>query len=57
MADVSAKAVTRRLAVAGGKITLGREAFALLAEGRLPRRSPGDGGKSPASRPPSKRRR
>jgi molybdenum cofactor biosynthesis protein MoaC len=40
MADVSAKAVTRRVAVAGGRITLGREAFALLSEGRLPKGDP-----------------
>ena len=40
MADVSAKAVTRRVAVAGGKIALGREAFGLLAEGRLPKGDP-----------------
>jgi molybdenum cofactor biosynthesis protein MoaC len=40
MADVSAKAVTRRVAVAGGRITLGREAFALLVEGRLPKGDP-----------------
>ena len=40
MADVSAKAVTRRVAVAGGKITIGREAFVLLVEGRLPKGDP-----------------
>jgi molybdenum cofactor biosynthesis protein MoaC len=40
MADVSAKAVTRRVAVAGGRITIGREAFALLVEGRLPKGDP-----------------
>jgi molybdenum cofactor biosynthesis protein MoaC len=40
MADVSAKAVTRRVAVAGGRITIGREAFALLSEGRLPKGDP-----------------
>jgi molybdenum cofactor biosynthesis protein MoaC len=40
MADVSAKAVTRRVAVAGGKITIGREAFELLAAGRLPKGDP-----------------
>jgi molybdenum cofactor biosynthesis protein MoaC len=40
MADVSAKAVTRRVAVAGSRITIGREAFALLAEGRLPKGDP-----------------
>jgi cyclic pyranopterin monophosphate synthase len=40
MADVSAKAVTRRVAVAGGKIVLGREAFERLAEGRCRRAIP-----------------
>jgi cyclic pyranopterin monophosphate synthase len=40
MADVSAKAVTRRVAVAGGKIVIGREAFERLAEGRLPKGDP-----------------
>ena len=40
MADVSAKAVTRRVAVAGGRITIGREAFVLLSEGRLPKGDP-----------------
>jgi len=40
MADVSAKPVTRRIAVAGGRIRLGPEAFVLLAEGRLPKGDP-----------------
>jgi len=40
MADVSAKPVTRRVAVAGGRIRLGEEAFRLLAEGRLPKGDP-----------------
>ena len=40
MADVSAKPVTRRIAVAGGSIRLGPEAFGLLAEGRLPKGDP-----------------
>jgi molybdenum cofactor biosynthesis protein MoaC len=40
MADVSAKPVTSRVAVAGGKIRLGPEAFALLTEGRLPKGDP-----------------
>jgi molybdenum cofactor biosynthesis protein MoaC len=37
MADVSDKAVTRRVAIAGGSIRIGAEAFALLSEGRLPK--------------------
>ncbi len=40
MADVSAKETTRRVAVAGGKIRLGSEAFQLLIEGRLPKGDP-----------------
>ena len=40
MADVSAKETTRRVAVAGGKIRLGSEAFQLLSEGRLPKGDP-----------------
>jgi molybdenum cofactor biosynthesis protein MoaC len=40
MADVSGKAVTRRVAVAGGQIRIGREAFELLATGRLPKGDP-----------------
>jgi len=40
MADISEKAVTRRVAVAGGKIRLGAEAFALLVEGKLPKGDP-----------------
>jgi cyclic pyranopterin phosphate synthase len=40
MADVSGKAVTRRVAVAGGRIRIGREAFELLAAGRLPKGNP-----------------
>ena len=37
MADVAGKAVTRRLALAGGKIVVGREAFTLLSDGSLPK--------------------
>ncbi|MDT8321073.1 MAG: cyclic pyranopterin monophosphate synthase MoaC [Xanthomonadales bacterium] len=37
MADVSAKAVTQRVAIAAGKIRLGPEAFGALANGRLPK--------------------
>jgi len=40
MADVSAKETTRRVAIAGGKILLGRKAFQLLSEGRLPKGDP-----------------
>ena len=40
MADVSVKETTRRVAVAGGKIRLGSEAFQLLIEGRLPKGDP-----------------
>jgi len=40
MADVAGKAVTRRLAIASGTIDLGREAFELLAAGRLPKGDP-----------------
>lgn len=40
MADISNKVVTRRVAIAGGKICLGEEAFALLIEGKLPKGDP-----------------
>jgi len=40
MADVADKAVTRRVAVAGGTIRVGREAFELLVDGRLPKGDP-----------------
>jgi molybdenum cofactor biosynthesis protein MoaC len=40
MADISEKEVTRRVAVAGGKIRMGSEAFALLVEGKLPKGDP-----------------
>ena len=40
MADISGKAVSRRIAVAGGKIHLGEEAFSLLMEGKLPKGDP-----------------
>ena len=40
MADVSAKPVTRRVAIAGGGIRLGEEAFQLLTAGRLPKGDP-----------------
>jgi len=40
MADVSGKAITRRVAVAGGQIRIGREAFELLAAGMLPKGDP-----------------
>ena len=40
MADVSGKEVTHRVAIAGGRIRLGREAFELLSTGRLPKGDP-----------------
>ena len=40
MADISGKVVSRRIAVAGGKIHLGEEAFSLLMEGKLPKGDP-----------------
>jgi molybdenum cofactor biosynthesis protein MoaC len=40
MADVSGKAVTRRRALAGGRILIGAEAFELLLSGRLPKGDP-----------------
>ena len=40
MADISSKAVTRRVAIAGGRIRLGSQAFELLMEGRLPKGDP-----------------
>ncbi len=40
MADVSGKAVTRRFALASGKIILGDKAIKLLREGQLPKGDP-----------------
>ena len=40
MADISGKAVSRRIAIAGGKILLGEHAFSLLMEGKLPKGDP-----------------
>lgn len=40
MADVSGKPVTRRVAVAAGRISIGPEAFELLSAGRLPKGDP-----------------
>jgi len=40
MADVSQKSTTHRVAVAGGKILLGRDAFQLLVDGKLPKGDP-----------------
>jgi len=40
MADVSEKPTTHRIAVAGGRIRLGAEAFRLLMEGGLPKGDP-----------------
>jgi cyclic pyranopterin phosphate synthase len=40
MADVSHKSITRRVAIAGGTIRIGPDAFAMLAAGRLPKGDP-----------------
>lgn len=40
MADISGKKTTHRVAIAGGRIRLGREAFQLLSESRLPKGDP-----------------
>jgi cyclic pyranopterin phosphate synthase len=40
MADISAKEITRRVAIAGGRIRIGREAFQLLSDGQLPKGDP-----------------
>jgi len=40
MADVSAKAVTHRIAVAGGRIVIGKKAMGLLQTGQLPKGDP-----------------
>lgn len=40
MADVSAKAVTRRMAIAGGRIVIGEKAMAMLQAGTLPKGDP-----------------
>jgi len=40
MADVSSKPVTRRVAVAGGRIVIGKKAMGLLQTGRLPKGDP-----------------
>ena len=40
MADISDKVTTHRIAIAGGKIRLGGEAFRMLDEGRLPKGDP-----------------
>ena len=40
MADVSAKKVTRRVAVAGGRIRVGAEAFERIRDGRMPKGDP-----------------
>jgi molybdenum cofactor biosynthesis protein MoaC len=40
MADVSTKKTTRRIAIAGGEIRIGREAFEQLAAGELPKGDP-----------------
>ena len=40
MADISGKNVTRRVAVAGGKIRIGSKAYGLLVAGNLPKGDP-----------------
>ena len=40
MADISGKKISRRVAIAGGKIFLGAQAFSLLVEGKLPKGDP-----------------
>ena len=40
MADVSGKAVTRRVAIAGGRIRVGPEAFERIRDGRMPKGDP-----------------
>ena len=40
MADISGKDVTRRVAIAGGSIRIGREAFELLENGAMPKGDP-----------------
>jgi molybdenum cofactor biosynthesis protein MoaC len=40
MADISGKETTQRVAIAAGKIRIGREAFELLDQGRLPKGDP-----------------
>ena len=40
MADVSAKAVSKRLAIAGGRIVIGKKAMAMLQAGTLPKGDP-----------------
>jgi cyclic pyranopterin phosphate synthase len=40
MADISGKETTRRVAIAGGRIRIGREAFQLLDAGQLPKGDP-----------------
>jgi molybdenum cofactor biosynthesis protein MoaC len=40
MADISDKEATQRVAIAGGRIRVGREAYQLLAAGKLPKGDP-----------------
>jgi molybdenum cofactor biosynthesis protein MoaC len=40
MADISAKKTTRRVAIAGGKIRVGAEAFERIRDGRMPKGDP-----------------
>ncbi len=40
MADVSGKPITRRVAIAGGRIRVGAEAFERIRDGRMPKGDP-----------------
>jgi molybdenum cofactor biosynthesis protein MoaC len=40
MADVSGKTITRRVAIAGGRIRVGAEAFERIRDGRMPKGDP-----------------
>lgn len=40
MADISEKQITHRVAIAGGTIRIGREAFSLLEDGQMPKGDP-----------------
>jgi molybdenum cofactor biosynthesis protein MoaC len=40
MADISAKAVTKRVAIAGGRIVIGEKAMSMLQAGTLPKGDP-----------------
>ena len=40
MADISSKQTTHRVAIAGGSIRVGREAFSLIEDGQMPKGDP-----------------